>query len=353
MKRIVNIALLLCFTLAFALSQKNEQNRLEEETELPLTEEMQEQPYVPEQMLPELDMMLFQDEGMIVDDGLQQVDGEQMIDTEEQLMTEESPVQQNLTRRQAPEEFSSSERVLCRTRGCLRGLRIRSTLSNNRRTLTYTFDHFSTRCRVMQFALDLGNCDESDFRVVGCRTNTGGNIQCRQIEGFENRLVITLSMCDSVSLVFNRPISVDRGTLVLRSRRPEARCDTCEDVLIPVCPRTPKCGNRILERGEDCDPPNSECCDRNCRFVSSRTVCRRSRGECDIDETCTGRDDFCPRDLFERRGTRCRCSGRDESESESDRADQPVSIVGPGKSGFGMCRGGNPFCFRGNNRCEF
>jgi len=348
----MNIALLLCFTLAFVLSQKNEQNILEEETELPLTEEMQEQPYVPEQMLPELDVMLFQDEGMIVDDGLQQVDEEQMIDTEEQLMPEEFPVQNNLTRRQDPAEFPSSSefdrREICRTGGCLRGLRIRSALSNNRRILTYTFDHFATRCRVRQFALDLGNCDESDLRVVGCRTNTGDNIQCRQIEGFENRLVITLSICDSISLVFNRPISVDRGTLVLLPRGPQARCDTCEDLLIPVCPRTPKCGNRILERGEDCDPPNSECCDRNCRFVNSRTVCRRSRGDCDIDETCTGKDSFCPRDLFERRGTRCRCSGRDES----DRVEQP-SIVGPGKSGFGMCRGGSPFCFRGNNRCEF
>jgi len=351
MKRTV---LLLCFTLAVVFSQTYGQGSQQPKpTQPPMeTSEQLQEPYMPEDMLPEQELFtfLYQDEGMIVDDGRQQPEEQQVFDMSEQLVPEQQLMEQqlqNLTRRQAPSEFSSEtdRRELCNTGGCLRGLRIRSALSNNRRTLTYTFDQFSSNCRVMQFALDLGNCDENEVRVVGCRRRTGGNIQCRQIARFENLLVISLSTCDSVSLVFSNPINVDRGTLVLRSVGPQSRCDTCDNLLIPLCPTQPKCGNRILERGEECDPPNSECCDRNCKFFDSR-ICRMSKGDCDMEETCTGRNSFCPKVQFERRGTRCRCRGREASESLE------TPMVGPGKNMFGMCKGDSPFCFRGNNRCE-
>ncbi|EMR08916.1 hypothetical protein PNEG_02698 [Pneumocystis murina B123] len=92
-----------------------------------------------------------------------------------------------------------------------------------------------------------------------------------------------------------------------------------------------KCGNGIVEDGEDCDcggeegckgnlccnpktckfTRGSECDDSNevccikCRYAPKNTICRSSRGECDLVEVCSGTSSICPRDKFKKDGTPC------------------------------------------------
>lgn len=93
----------------------------------------------------------------------------------------------------------------------------------------------------------------------------------------------------------------------------------------------PKCGNGIVELGEECDcgdegscaddpccdsktckftagavcdDSNESCC-TNCQFASSSTVCRPSSGECDHEEKCTGNSSSCPSDHYVPDGTKC------------------------------------------------
>ncbi|TGZ84159.1 hypothetical protein EX30DRAFT_327979 [Ascodesmis nigricans] len=92
-----------------------------------------------------------------------------------------------------------------------------------------------------------------------------------------------------------------------------------------------KCGNGIVEPGEDCDcggeencnnnlccdaktckytegsvcdDSNEECCD-NCQFASSARICRPSNGECDPEESCTGTSSICPKDEVKPDGSDC------------------------------------------------
>lgn len=90
-----------------------------------------------------------------------------------------------------------------------------------------------------------------------------------------------------------------------------------------------ECGNGIVEAGEDCDcgddcDDNSCCngetcrfrdgavcddaagpCCNDCRFASEDTVCRRSSGACDIEETCPGDSARCPSDRHIPDGESC------------------------------------------------
>ncbi|KAG4305448.1 hypothetical protein PORY_001004 [Pneumocystis oryctolagi] len=92
-----------------------------------------------------------------------------------------------------------------------------------------------------------------------------------------------------------------------------------------------KCGNGIVEDGEDCDcggedgckgnlccdpktckftfgsvcDDSSEACCKNCQFAPKNTVCRPSHDECDIAEVCTGNSSVCPSDSFKKDGTPC------------------------------------------------
>ncbi|KAG8179956.1 hypothetical protein JTE90_015405 [Oedothorax gibbosus] len=90
------------------------------------------------------------------------------------------------------------------------------------------------------------------------------------------------------------------------------------------------CGNSVLEESEECDcgPPEEcmtrdPCCDpltcklithaqcssgpccKKCKLLSSDHLCRRSKGECDIPEFCSGKDGQCPEDLYKRNGAIC------------------------------------------------
>lgn len=68
------------------------------------------------------------------------------------------------------------------------------------------------------------------------------------------------------------------------------------------------CGNGIRGSAEGCDDGNTndgDCCSALCRLESNTTVCRASRGECDVAETCTGTTARCPPESVVPEGTPC------------------------------------------------
>ncbi|XP_023124384.2 zinc metalloproteinase-disintegrin-like 2d [Amphiprion ocellaris] len=90
----------------------------------------------------------------------------------------------------------------------------------------------------------------------------------------------------------------------------------------------PRCGNALLDPGEDCDCGTEEectnpCCDAStcrltagsqcahgeccdgCQLKASGSVCRKSVGDCDLPEYCTGASNECPEDSFEMNGKPC------------------------------------------------
>jgi cysteine-rich repeat protein len=64
------------------------------------------------------------------------------------------------------------------------------------------------------------------------------------------------------------------------------------------------CGNGQLDAGEDCD--GGVCCDDDCTFEPSVTLCRDAAGGCDAVELCTGDSASCPTDVLEPSSTVCR-----------------------------------------------
>ncbi|MEQ2294805.1 hypothetical protein AMECASPLE_007526 [Ameca splendens] len=90
----------------------------------------------------------------------------------------------------------------------------------------------------------------------------------------------------------------------------------------------PRCGNALLDSGEECDCGaaevcNNPCCDastcrltggslcahgeccESCQLKASGSTCRGSAGACDLPEYCSGDSPDCPEDSFEMNGKPC------------------------------------------------
>jgi disintegrin/metalloproteinase domain-containing protein 28 len=142
------------------------------------------------------------------------------------------------------------------------------------------------------------------------------------------------SLCIMAATIntFNPPqrwstCSIDTyNSVVSRTYNNLARClhNVPSDIL-----GDPVCGDGILEEGEvcDCGSPQEctdpccdartcrlvagaqchkgECCNSQCRFKDSLSVCRPSAGQCDIEDYCTGLSSDCPVDVYVQDGTTC------------------------------------------------
>ncbi|XP_044845467.1 disintegrin and metalloproteinase domain-containing protein 9-like isoform X1 [Mauremys mutica] len=93
-----------------------------------------------------------------------------------------------------------------------------------------------------------------------------------------------------------------------------------------------RCGNKVVDRGEDCDCGNlrecrrdpcchhnctlkpgavcsvGQCC-RKCKFLPAGRTCRAIADECDLPEYCNGISEWCPEDVYEQDGNACSDNG--------------------------------------------
>uniref|UniRef100_G5E6C5 ADAM metallopeptidase domain 20 n=1 Tax=Bos taurus TaxID=9913 RepID=G5E6C5_BOVIN len=96
--------------------------------------------------------------------------------------------------------------------------------------------------------------------------------------------------------------------------------------------RETRCGNSVVEAGEECDCGSLKTCNtdpccqlnctvtagvncafglccHNCTFSQSGTVCRQVANECDLPEWCNGTTNQCPEDVYKQDGTFCTGGG--------------------------------------------
>ncbi|KAF4084551.1 hypothetical protein AMELA_G00107420 [Ameiurus melas] len=126
------------------------------------------------------------------------------------------------------------------------------------------------------------------------------------------------------STLFSTCSGTDFENLVLRGGGVCLLNQPPQDSVISVA----KCGNGILEAGEDCDcgspqSCNNKCCNaatctftkgsacaaglccKDCQIVVSGTPCRQSVNQCDLPEYCNGTSAFCPSDFYLMDGLTC------------------------------------------------
>ncbi|XP_038641610.1 zinc metalloproteinase-disintegrin-like BjussuMP-1 isoform X2 [Scyliorhinus canicula] len=124
----------------------------------------------------------------------------------------------------------------------------------------------------------------------------------------------------------------------------------------------PICGNRFLEKGEECDCGNAEeclnpCCDaqtcrlhegaqcaegaccQECKVKAAGLLCRRAKDDCDLAEVCDGKSNDCPEDNFGFNGIACKGNTSFCYNGKCPRhQDQCVLMWGTGaQSGPGNC----------------
>ncbi|XP_027820578.1 disintegrin and metalloproteinase domain-containing protein 20-like [Ovis aries] len=130
--------------------------------------------------------------------------------------------------------------------------------------------------------------------------------------------------------------------------------------------RETRCGNSVVEEGEECDcGPVKKCtadpccqlnctmtagvncssglCCHNCRFMPSGTVCRKVENECDLPEWCNGTSSQCPEDVYMQDGTSCTGGGYCYEKRCNERNEQCRQIFGQ------EARSANVSCYRAVN----
>ncbi|EFO19855.2 reprolysin [Loa loa] len=141
-----------------------------------------------------------------------------------------------------------------------------------------------------------------------------------------------------------------------------------------------RCGNGIVESGEECDcgTPSAcinkccnpatcqlaeaavcasgECCDLNtCQMLPATTICRQATNECDLPEYCDGQMEHCPADFFVQDGLECPNHANDYCYNGycGSRDAQCQHIWGPtGKNAAPACYNLNLYGSNGGN-CGF
>ncbi|XP_068945374.1 disintegrin and metalloproteinase domain-containing protein 30-like [Petaurus breviceps papuanus] len=127
----------------------------------------------------------------------------------------------------------------------------------------------------------------------------------------------------------------------------------CLDDVPGIPYRMKQCGNKVVERGEECDcgtvrqckqdmccqtncklKPGAQCssglCCTNCHFSPSGHVCRDKQNECDLVEFCNGTSNQCPSDFYMQDGTPCSREAHCYHKRCSDRFLQCKEIFGSG-----------------------
>ncbi|XP_020732846.2 LOW QUALITY PROTEIN: disintegrin and metalloproteinase domain-containing protein 20-like [Odocoileus virginianus] len=130
--------------------------------------------------------------------------------------------------------------------------------------------------------------------------------------------------------------------------------------------RETRCGNSVLEEGEECDCgslkmcKSNPCCQLNCTltvgvncafglcclnclFRPSGTICRKVENECDLPEWCNGTSYQCPEDVYMQDGTSCTGGGYCYEKRCNDRNEQCREIFGK------EAKNANVSCYRAMN----
>ncbi|XP_004682569.2 PREDICTED: disintegrin and metalloproteinase domain-containing protein 20-like [Condylura cristata] len=114
-----------------------------------------------------------------------------------------------------------------------------------------------------------------------------------------------------------------------------------------------RCGNTVVEIGEECDcgtvtscegdpccqvnctmTPGAECasglCCHECKLLPSGALCREQENQCDLPEWCNGTSSFCPEDVYVQDGFPCSDGGHCHEKRCNDREEQCRNIFGKG-----------------------
>ncbi|XP_059551272.1 disintegrin and metalloproteinase domain-containing protein 20-like [Myotis daubentonii] len=112
-----------------------------------------------------------------------------------------------------------------------------------------------------------------------------------------------------------------------------------------------RCGNSVVEEGEECDcgalhlcmedpccesdctlSPGAACafglCCKDCQIVRRGKVCRKKENECDLPEWCNGTSHHCPEDVYVQNGMPCKGGGYCYEKRCNNREQQCRNIFG-------------------------
>ncbi|XP_059555491.1 disintegrin and metalloproteinase domain-containing protein 25-like [Myotis daubentonii] len=113
----------------------------------------------------------------------------------------------------------------------------------------------------------------------------------------------------------------------------------------------PRCGNSVVEEGEECDCGalhlcmKDLCCESNCtlsagaacasglcckdcHFLPTGEVCRQEKNDCDLPEWCNGTSHHCPEDVYLQNGMPCKGGGYCYEKRCNNREEQCRNIFG-------------------------